>query len=147
MVGVLATAGAACHPAAPPPGSAAPTSASPNAASSDRVIIEPPSASAVTDSAASDPPASAAPASAAPAEPVCTEPGHPEQRIAAPAESCAAACAYEKRDGYCFDHGACAKACSEHWGRWTSAERARFACCVRTDPLCYRSIDDCVSRR
>ncbi|MBK7402464.1 MAG: hypothetical protein IPJ34_41095 [Myxococcales bacterium] len=38
----------------------------------------------------------------------------------------------------------CADHCRAHEASWTSLEKSAFVRCVESDPLCFRSIEDCM---
>ena len=69
--------------------------------------------------------------------------------------SCAVICASRpakaKSDGWCepflaADAGfvGCAAYCHAHEAGWTSLEKSAFVRCVESDPLCFRSIEECM---
>ncbi len=67
---------------------------------------------------------------------------------------CASRAAKAKSDGWCepflaSDAGfvGCAAYCVAHEAGWTSLEKAAFVRCVESDPLCFRSIEDCMKAR
>jgi hypothetical protein len=68
---------------------------------------------------------------------------------------CDAICApreAKSKNGYCADIGVagrsgpvtCREYCAEMGGSWKLLERASFARCMANDPLCYRTLDDCM---
>lgn len=64
---------------------------------------------------------------------------------------CASRPAKAKSDGWCepflaADAGfvGCAAYCHAHEAAWTSLEKSAFVRCVDSDPLCFRSIEDCM---
>ncbi len=64
---------------------------------------------------------------------------------------CASRPAKAKSDGWCepflaSDAGfvGCAAYCRAREAAWTSLEKSAFVRCVESDPLCFRSIEDCM---
>ena len=47
-------------------------------------------------------------------------------------------------DGWCFGTDECTSWCEANVSELSAAQETRFESCVSDDPLCFRSIDDCV---
>ncbi|MEZ4222646.1 MAG: hypothetical protein R3B13_17020 [Polyangiaceae bacterium] len=57
--------------------------------------------------------------------------------------TCEDAC--KPRDGNCFHGNTCLKACQDGWASWDDSSRSKFFACTVCDPLCHRSVDDCMA--
>ncbi len=67
---------------------------------------------------------------------------HPEPEV-----DCTAHC--ETRDeqavnGWCFSTAECVNFCEGASTDWTADDSQAFATCVEVDPLCFRTVDDCI---
>jgi len=60
-----------------------------------------------------------------------------------PVAFCEEACAAPLADG-CFDRASCQAACEAEAAGWSEPVRAVFATCAAEDPLCFRSLEDCM---
>jgi hypothetical protein len=56
----------------------------------------------------------------------------------------------ESTQGYCAQiptrkgDWTCRSYCKDKAPSWTASDRAKFAQCMANDPLCYRTLDDCM---
>jgi hypothetical protein len=60
-----------------------------------------------------------------------------------PVAFCEEVCAAPLADG-CFDRASCQAACEAEAAGWSEPVRAVFATCAAEDPLCFRTLEDCM---